>query len=522
MKPLKVMIVDDEILAVKDLVGLISWEERGFLIAATATNSAKALELYQLHYPHIIFIDIRMPIMDGLQLSQQIFALGQPVKIVLLTAYRDFDYAKKALEIGVSNYLLKHDINETTIIKELDKLRRELTEEAERDRILRQRYFRNLLEGKETDTAGWVQKKALPCGEKEYTLSLIVPNHPFLEQFRVSDSSPIEPADFDNINFPEFVAEYDILSINGHFVLIFTVKRTNSLSETRERMLALAALIQSSIQSQSRETCSIILTKTCPDPVGLASLYQKALTILPYLVFFHRGKVIYSEDFPVIVQKNSPNPADDIFTELSDSLAHLDLDRICRLIGDLFHQAADPVLNPEELRKSVNHLLYLLELFQKQNHLPAVSEKYPGGVPNPLSGYTCDELYNGFLKEFSAAVEQVNMQNSKVFSKKTKLALQYIHQHYAEDLTVDKVAEELGFSGVYLSQIFKKETGRTFLEYLTDYRIETAKNLLQNGDYKVYEVAEIVGYKTSQYFSQVFRKVTGVYPIDYRERGTKP
>ena len=522
MKPLKVMIVDDEILAVKDLAGLIPWEERGFLIAATATNSAKALELYRLHYPQIIFIDIRMPIMDGLQLSQRIFSLGHPVKIVLLTAYRDFDYAKKALEIGVSNYLLKHDINETTIIKELDKLRKELTEEAEKERILRQRYFRNLLEGEETDAAGWAPKKALPCGEKEYTLALIVPNRSFLEQFRVSDPSPIEAADFEHMNFPEFVAESDILSIHGPFALILTVKRTNSLLENRERMLALAALIHSSIQNQSRETCSIILTGTCPDPAGLASLYQKALTILPYLVFFPRGKVVYSEDFPALAQKNASNPADDIFSGLSDSLTRLDLDRISRLIGDLFHQAADPVLNPEELRKSVNHLLYLLELFQKQNQLPTVSEKYPGGELNPLSGYSCDELCNGFLREFSAAVEQVIMQNSKVFSKKTKLALQYIHQHYAEDLTLDKVAEALGFSGVYLSQIFKRETGRTFLEYLTDYRIETAKNLLQHGDYKVYEVAEIVGYKTSQYFSQVFRKVTGVYPIDYRERGSRP
>ncbi len=519
MRKLKVMIVDDEVLAIKDLEKLIPWEEHGFQIVATATNSSKALELYQEYYPEIIFADIRMPIMDGLKLSQMIFSYGHSVRIILLTAYRDFDYAKKAIEIGVSNYLLKHDINEVTILKELTKLRQELAEELEKNRILRQRYFRNIIEGKGID-AGFGQKGPISSEELDYTLLLVIPNQPFLEQLRISKSSAIDQLDFSNMEFPEFVADYDILNINETLIFVSAVKRTNSHLETRERMFILARQIQSHLKNQSPDSFSIILTKTCPDKTELASLYKKVLTVMPYLVFFDRGKIMYSEDFPILPPNDSQSRTDSIFRELSDSLYKLDVDLVRNHIQNLFEQVAHPVMNPDEFKKIVNQLIYLFEQFQKQNHLPTIFEQNNNGN-HPISGYNFNELFNDLPKAFSEAIEHVNILNQNMFSKKTKLAIQYIHEHYAEDLTVDKVAEKLGFSGVYLSQIFKKETGKTFLEYLTDYRIAIAKNLLETGDYKVYEVAEIVGYKTSQYFSQVFHKVTGIYPIDYRERGAR-
>ena len=90
---IKVMIVDDEILAIEDLEQLIPWRQHGFEIVATATGSQKALELYAKHRPQIIFVDIRMPAMDGLEFSRRVLAYRYPVRIVLLTAYKDFEYA---------------------------------------------------------------------------------------------------------------------------------------------------------------------------------------------------------------------------------------------------------------------------------------------------------------------------------------------------------------------------------------------------------------------------------------------
>lgn len=99
--PIKEMIVDDEILAIEDLEQLIPWRQHGFEIVATATSSRKALELFEKYRPQIIFADIRMPVMDGLEFSRRVLAYRYPVGIVLLTAYKDFEYAQQAVAIGV-------------------------------------------------------------------------------------------------------------------------------------------------------------------------------------------------------------------------------------------------------------------------------------------------------------------------------------------------------------------------------------------------------------------------------------
>ncbi|HBE77095.1 MAG TPA: hypothetical protein DDW65_04840 [Firmicutes bacterium] len=521
MRLLKVMIVDDEILAIKDLENLISWEKHGFQIIASATNSVKALELYQTFQPQINFIDIRMPIMDGLQLSKQIFSLGRPVKIILLTAYRDFDYAKKAVELGVSDYLLKHDINEDSILTVLNKIRLELEEELENRRIIRQKYFRNMLEDRDVETT---IKEILvyETPDSDYSLALAVPNQPFLEHLRNSDRPSVSQQPLYSIDFPDYVSDYDILNTDGSLIFVFILRRTNSHLESRERALALGGKILSQLEKLSPETFSIILTNGCGDKTGLLSLYRKALLTLPYLVFYDREAILYTDDIVMTTPEPPPISIDNTLVLISNALLELNSERVTEQIQYLFQIVSEPVWNPDGLKKACNQLLYLLGHFQNQNSLDSVFEKNTNANGTLSSPYTLSELRVWFLQKFSEAVRQVNNLRQSVLSKKTKQAIEYIHGHYAEDLTVDKVAEKLGFSGVYLSQIFKKDTGKTFLEYLTDYRIEIAKDLLQKGNYKVYEVAEIVGYKTSQYFSQVFHKITGTYPIDYRERGAKP
>ncbi|RKX71270.1 MAG: hypothetical protein DRP60_15085, partial [Spirochaetes bacterium] len=103
-----VMLVDDEIMALNNLKNLIDWEEAGYTIVASETNPRNALESFHKYRPQIVLVDIMMPVMNGLELSREIFALNIPVRILILTSYKDFLYAKEAVEIGISNYLVKH------------------------------------------------------------------------------------------------------------------------------------------------------------------------------------------------------------------------------------------------------------------------------------------------------------------------------------------------------------------------------------------------------------------------------
>ena len=119
---LKVMIVDDEILAINHMKNLIQWEGYGFEIAAESTNPVKAIDLYKKVLPDILIVDIRMPAMDGLEFSRRTLAMNHKVKVILLTSYKDFEYAKQALEMGISNYFLKHELHADTLVVELEKI----------------------------------------------------------------------------------------------------------------------------------------------------------------------------------------------------------------------------------------------------------------------------------------------------------------------------------------------------------------------------------------------------------------
>jgi len=144
---ISVMIVDDEIMALNNEKNLIDWEEAGYTIVASETNPRNALESFHKYRPQIALVDIMMPVMNGLELSREIFALNIPVKIIILTSYKDFQYAKQSVGIGVSNYLVKHEINAESLIAELVKIKNEIQNTEKNDRYLRQRLIRHLIGG---------------------------------------------------------------------------------------------------------------------------------------------------------------------------------------------------------------------------------------------------------------------------------------------------------------------------------------------------------------------------------------
>ena len=142
MDMISVMIVDDEYIVREDLKTLIDWEKEGFQIVAEAENGVRGLGMYRQFRPQLIFADIKMPVMDGLAMSQKILEENPETKIILLTAYSDFDYARKAMEQEIHSYLLKHEIDEESLIRELGRVKEviegnELRWRKERSRLIR-------------------------------------------------------------------------------------------------------------------------------------------------------------------------------------------------------------------------------------------------------------------------------------------------------------------------------------------------------------------------------------------------
>lgn len=397
MNTIKVLLIDDDALVLDDLRTLIQWEQYGFTIIGEAKNGQQGLELFDKYQPDLVIVDIYMPVLNGLEFCQQVMNKKNPPTIILLTAYKDFEYAKQGIKLGVSNYLLKHEIDEETLTTELLKIKKDLAYQKNNKRMIQQQLFSNLLHQ--------------PFSDYNHMLS--------------------------HLHFPPNLNCYGKIAL-----LFFQIDSPFFLLEP----------VSKKISSSQISTMSYI---------------KDFATI-------HR----FTQEFP----------------DLEDT-QYIPLNNQQSVFVLIFKSNLSS-------QQNIQNISYRVALYFQQKF----------NQPHVLSMWYCAaDIQSWFINTFKKIITI----NRNQYSNRIQNAIQYIHTHYDQDLTMEEVAKNLGISCIYLSKLFKKETGQTFLEYLTNYRMERAKYILSKGDYKVYEVAEQVGYKTSQYFSSVFRKNTGMNPSDY-------
>jgi len=515
MENIGVMLVDDEVLAIEYLRDMLSWEEYGFSVVAEATDGKKALERLEKYRPQIVFVDIRMPVMDGLEFCKRALALEIPLKIILITAYKDFDYARKAIELGVTNYILKHDINSATILNELKKAREELEKEKERKRIIRQKCFKDLLHGLKPDI---LSNGDIPADIKAENhiiiLSQVDMPYPVIEEIEPHPGIFLAGIELVNQELPQFITNIENIDIDAkYFATMITIKRIYSQLETICRLNEISRSLQNSYRKKYNSTISVAVSSVVTDLDGLCAEYGRLQKILELRIFFGREKVFMFDSFPARKGTNDESLAEGLKT-VERGLNVKSADEIASSLDRLFDTV---YLWPGGLKKICRELRMLHDEFGKKYGLENLGDKPDDWMRDSSLLYDARGLKEWFMREFTAIIEKAEGFKNDLYSRKVQQAVSYIRKHYNEDISIEQVAKELDISSIYLMKLFQKEVRETFVEYLTSYRIETAKKLLSSGRYKVYEISEMVGYKSSQYFSQVFKKLAGKNPLDYKE-----
>jgi two-component system response regulator YesN len=526
MEEIKVMVVDDEPLAIGYLKDIISWEDNGYKIVAQATDARLALQNFSQKRPQIVISDICMPGMNGLELCKGIFDIDSSAKIILLTAYSEFEYAKKAVEIGASSYILKHEINGETLLNELNKVRCIIEKERNTKDIIKKHILLNYIERseehKDNINEGW---DILECKGKMFILLLLKPDaaYPIL----VTEKSE----KYIDINMDEKIKSlYSKLSDGFLFVdsfklrnnlwaLLFSYKDLINEDCLLNRFNPIINETKVAFEETSGITFSIISQTSKLKVENITLMYREGMKAFSYLPLMGRSKTLNLKDLPYnqsgVKKAQTYDKMKQALRELSGFIYSQNLKKIDETLDNIFSQILVLNFDIDLLRLCCNEIIHLIDKCRTDNFISDLHEDEKIHAKTEEC-YSLKEIRNMFHDLIQDTFEKIMDIKFNKYSKKVQAAIKFLHNHYSQDISITDVAQEIEISESNLSRLYRNETGQSVIEYLTLVRINEAKKLLENSNYKIYEISEKVGYKTSQYFSQVFVKIVGMNPVEYR------
>lgn len=523
-----VLLVDDEEEVIQVIMKKMNWEGLGFSVIGYANNGVKALELVEEFQPDVVMTDIKMPYMDGMELANRIKSKFPATKILLFTGFDEFEYAKEAVHLEVEEYILKpvNSIELTNIFTQLKiKLDQEMSEKRsvevlqkyymESLPILQANFYSTLLEGR-------IHEDELKKYLSDYQISLVGPVfccivvHTSLRQ-APKNMNPLLLSTSVEKQIKEYLGERwqaKCFSYLGNTILITQMKSENEVSELTDECDRFCRYVHRIIGA----VVTVGIGQACKNILELAQSYSGAREAVSYRVIYGSSRAINIKEIAP-QEMSGPDLTND--TELFNLFKKIRMGSI----EDIEEAAKQYVEHMSLTAKSLQqHHIAIMEL---------VSELYRFSINNDLTIEKLSEdmksLYSSLLEldptvllkwliDVSLSLrEKLISARSRSTQSFVSKAKEYVKNNYFnEGLSLDSICEVLGVSSSYFSTIFKKETGSSFIGYLTDFRMEKASHMLIETNEKSYIIAKNVGYTDPNYFSYVFKKKFGVSPSKYR------
>jgi two-component system response regulator YesN len=523
-----VFLVDDESIVLEGIRSKLNWEESGFTYAGEATDGELAFSMIQEIKPDILITDIKMPFMDGLTLSQMIKKIQPWIKIIILSGHDEFDYAKKAISIGVADFILKPFTPEellaslNKIAEQLDGERKQFSDMAHLKQelesnaaLLRDKYLTDLVQGS-LDTAVSVQRA------EELQIDL-------LARFYIVSVSEIHPADGNTDFLPEAKARLlDLIRNKTECTTFFVsperfvcIVKSNSETAKEDECYNIAEAIEHELAKNLECTVVTAIGHSVEHISHITNSYKDAEHILELCRFVNKNRIVSTDDIKkstdglISLQENDP---------LVDQLKYAGEGEIDKIIAQFMGLLQN---NSDHFSIIASYLLV--------DVIMAVSkliEDLGGNIKDVMPEILTHSFVDNAVKDqktFIAEIRRVltvvlEYRNARMQGRYGDVILkakQYIEKNYASQNTcLSSVSEEVHLSPNHFSTIFSQECGITFIEYLTEVRIEQAKKLLKNTDMKGSDIAYETGFSDPHYFSFIFKKTTGLSPREYRNGET--
>ncbi len=527
---IKVIIVDDLYYFRKALISSIDWNSLGFEVCGEANNGLDAYNLIKELNPEIAIVDINMPGMDGLGLAARLKEEGIKTRIIIVTGYSEFEYAKQAVKLGTFNYILKPVDNEE-LIKSLLELKLSIENEKNMDNkikalreelkknipVLRGHFFLELVTGVYKDKSAQILDKF--CYFDVFQNSsvyrvILIDMDSKIDDSTIEEDRQLWKFAITNI-VDELLANYKEKVIfsdsNDRICLILggSVKdnETGNVSILCEK-------IRYSIEHYLKFTVTLGVGDLYSDCCGIEKSYNEAKMALESRFFLGRNRVIFFNELNI--EQNDKYFVLDIREELLVNLRLGNIDEINKKIDALFAHLREREISAMNIYAIYIELSSLCISFIAENSytINEVLDMNPLDVS--FENMVIDEVQAIVKKMYSSTINFITENKNKASKKVIEEAIKYIKSNYStESLCLKDIASSVYVNPTYLSSIFKKETGKTIHEYITDVRMNKAKELLDEGMCSLANVSERVGYTDPNYFSKCFKKYFGVSPSNY-------
>ena len=528
---LKVLIADDEQLICSMITKMIPWEEAGLIPAGTANNGVEILEKIESEKPDIVITDIRMPGIDGLTMIERAMKISPETEFIIISGYKNFEYAHQALTMGVRYYLLK-PIDRTELTDALNRIIRGKTKKAETEAE------NEVLEE---------QKATLKRSRREHFLSSVLQETSL--ETRSTESSGDQDLEFGNERYLAFFIKADW---TGDGEIASGILDILQNAAEREEQNWNCEFVSSRVKSGVISVINYPAGAREAHPEDMETLYTKCRREMDKFAG-------YSLTIGVGKEKEGISGVRDSINEAVYAVKC----RIRRGVGRLiFYDQLkyDKELTyklPVQYRRGISRAVEALDAEAVKGDLQEAEELRTGSRnASPVLVFEMIEEFrklitevwqtNGVEKEtiagFSLSAENlmdrctsvhqlisqfedlIDLYFRKILAERResgqapiRAAKAYLSGHFAENPTLEEVAEAVSMSTSYFSTLFKKETGIGFSEYLIQLRCEEAKRLMRETSDSMSVIAMKVGYQDAKYFSRIFRKTVGIKPSEYRK-----
>lgn len=507
---MKIVIIEDEIRIREGLVKLISKLEKSYEIIGSAENGKIGYELVKEIKPDLVITDIKMPEMDGLEMLCGLYEEGYLPKTIVLSAYSEFEYARKAMRLGIKEYLLK-----PIVVGDLSAALHRMEEEIEQEKSKKQESFANV--------------QQVFAGILWNTLEINVPLKKWLlENYQITE---------------ETVYHVICLYLGENFE-----KKKESGKRDLKRLLSGRKEWKHMILEAQRERLLLLLVYDCPgvqelerwvqyqllgNPsvisgnavgfmpnVSLEELKKAMETLVEHLdwnislgkdVVISYPKVTRLQTSPCIYPLEQENQMKLAVCTGEKEKIRKKIEGFCNYFknGRLYY--------PGEIKECYVRFLWALMNTAKEVGVITHTGLEQQKLLEQIMGAKTPEELESAIHNLLDKMYDYEEEKSTLADLAVKRAQSLIHEFYQTGITLEEIAAKLNLTPEYLGTKFHKEIGMTFSNYIKNYRMMKAKELLISTNLKLYEIAQKTGYTDSKYFSRVFKDVTGQLPADYRK-----